>query len=121
LNAPEFYSESYRNKIYEKFGLQSPKNGEGVVNGNSWQNSGDMSSGYNESFGRIRFRVGSPKTQSEYIAWRRAIFLHGGRQNYLAATKGCIRADDAELETLAANFIAFMRQGDAITTLTVRD
>lgn len=118
LGVPEFYSQEYREGFYRKFGLGEIGRGEGVTSGHLWARNESDSDDYSESFGRIRFRIGDP---SDGTVWQRGLFIHGGRNNYRARTLGCIRADDLEMETLSANFIAFMRQGDPIIDLTVRE
>ncbi len=118
LGAPEFYSQEYRDGFYRKFGLGEIGHGEGVTSGHLWARNESDSDDYSESFGRIRFRIGDP---SDGAVWQRGLFIHGGRKDYRARTLGCIRADDFEIETLSANFIAFMRQGDPISDLTVRE
>ncbi|MBN1282848.1 MAG: hypothetical protein JXA24_03645 [Proteobacteria bacterium] len=118
VGVPEFYSVRYRDDFYRRFGLWEPEAGESAVTGGGW--AGVQRPGYNVSQGLIRFRVGSPGDGANGVAWRRELFIHGGRDNrHTARTFGCIRARDDELETLAANFIAFQRQGDPIDTLYV--
>ncbi len=118
IGVPEFYSAQYRNDFYRRFGLGHPLPGESRVSGPGW--AGMMDGRYNVSQGRIRFRVGAPTGGVDRIAWNRGLFVHGGRYNrHTSRTHGCIRARDDELETLAANFIAFQRQGDAVDTLYV--
>jgi len=118
IGVPEFYSVQYRNDFYRRFGLGHPLPGESRVSGPGW--AGVMDGSYNVSQGRIRFRVGAPTGGVDRIAWNRGLFVHGGRYNrHTSRTHGCIRARDDELETLAANFIAFQRQGDAVDMLYV--
>jgi hypothetical protein len=119
IGVPEFYSVQYRDKFYERFGLGEVRKGESVVTGPGWR--GTTEDGYNVAQGRIRFRAGAPTSGLDRLAWRRQLFIHGGRRNdYTHRTHGCIRARDDELETLAANFIAFRRQGDPIDELVVK-
>jgi hypothetical protein len=82
----------------------------------------DKEGGYNISQGWLRIRVGLPaKKGPERIVWDRQLFIHGGRYgNEQKRTHGCMRADDQELEVLAANMIELRREGDPVTTLTVR-
>jgi len=121
LGVPEFYSEEYREKFYARFGFGENVAGEGIVNGRYWAKHEMDNAGYSMRFGTIRIRTGGDSSAADRIAWNRGLFIHGGRHNYRARTLGCIRGDDLELETLAANFIAFRRQGDPIDTITVRE
>jgi RHS repeat-associated protein len=118
VGVPEFYSQSYREDFYRRFGLGDPEPGESIVTGGFW--AGTKVPGYNVSFGLIRFRAGAPTRGIERIAWNRGLFLHGGRYNRpTARTHGCLRTRDDELEVLAANAIELRREGDPITSLTV--
>jgi hypothetical protein len=119
VGVPEFYTVAYRDEFYERFGLGEVRAGESIVTGPGW--SGRRKGDYNVRQGSIRFRIGSPTSGIDRIAWRRQLFIHGGRNNnYTHPTWGCVRMRDDELETLAANFIAFRRQGDPIDELIVK-
>lgn len=120
IGIPEFYSETYREKFYDRFGFGEYIAGESVVLGRHWAKHDLDTEDYSMRFGTLRFRTGGSRSELDRAAWNRQLFLHGGRHNYRSRTLGCIRADDLELETLTANFIAFSRQGDPIETITVR-
>jgi len=121
LQVPEFHSKKYRKKIYDAHKLGTPSHKESRVTGQFWYKNKKDTDDYSMSFGRIRFRVGENSSGVERIVWQRGIFIHGGRHNYRNKTYGCIRADDGELEVLAANAVLFQRQGDPIDQLIVRE
>ncbi|MFH1829527.1 MAG: DUF6531 domain-containing protein [Pseudomonadota bacterium] len=121
LGVPEFYTKEYRDKFYERFGLGTPKKGESRVSGPYWSRGQGRQGNYSLLQGSIRVRAGAPTSGVDLTAWRRELFIHGGRNNNpIHPTHGCMRARDDELETLAANFIAFRRQGDPVTELIVK-
>jgi RHS repeat-associated protein len=121
IGVPEFYSEEYREDFYRRFGLGDIVPGESRAPGRYWKKNPLDTPDYSMPFGRMRFRAGSNRSPIDRIAYERQLFLHGGRHDYRRGTLGCIRADDAELETLAANYIAFRRQGDPIEDLLVTE
>lgn len=119
VGVPEFYSQEYRENFAERFGFGDTISGETMVTGADW--AGKKEPGYNVSQGLIRFRIGLPSSGVDRVAWDRELFIHAGRKNRSASkTYGCIRLRDDEMETLAANFIELRREGDPVTSLTVR-
>lgn len=122
IGPPEFYSSSYRDRVYKEFGLGEVRRGESITRSYDW--AGSDVGNYNISMGKVRFRVGSSSRSdaADDAAWRRGIFIHGGRyNNYKYPTHGCMRARDDELEMLAADYVNLKRAGDPITKMTVSD
>ncbi len=116
VSPPDFISVEFREKFYiENLKSKIIVSGESLV-----QEWGEFEV---EQMGRVRFALGSPSAPANFpdkAAWDRELLIHAGRP-FETLTKGCIRMDNSDVESLAVEWIRWFRLGVELKTILIED